>query len=369
MSNKILLLAALSLLGCGQGAPDEPESTPGAAAGGPAAAPVVAPTTPVAPAVARTYAAFEAVWPKLSSEEVAVRAHHAAEIVLERSLPLEAFKCAAEHALDHGDEWDDFPLGDRELHVKYYAQKNDLRVTNESLNRESEEDFVRPNALSESQARDVALATFQRMASEHLLRAEHYADLQFKVGTTDFLMGSDVEAETRRVVTQYRFLANRRLNGIAFMNAGFSVGVHASGAISHLRVGGADVHTVAASSQAPGATPALGELPLGKGSVFSSVFDADSAKRRFQADFPFAVVDWNELRYVLPDAATGPTVIDPQQVVSFANHYENAVSRRQYVGYPVRDPNGPSVLVSDAPTPEDTGAPRASSPERPTVVK
>jgi hypothetical protein len=366
MSKKIMLLAALMLLGCGQGAPSEPEATPGGAAGSPVAAPV---PTPAGAAPAKSYAAFEAVWPKLSSAEVAARAHYAAQIVLGRSLPLAAFKCAAEHALEDANEWDDFPLGDHELHVKYYAEKNDLRVTNESLNRETEEDFARSNALAESQAREVALGAFRQMAKDGLLQAEHYADLQFKVGTTDFLMGSDVSSETRRVVTQYRFLANRRLNGIAFMNAGFSVGVHVSGAISQLRVGGAEIHSLPASGSAQAAKPVLGELPVGKGSVFTSTFDAERAKLRFQADFPSAVVDWSELRYVLPDSAKGPTLVEPQQVVSFANHYENSVSRRQYVAYPVHDPDGPRVLVSDAPAPEDTAAPRESSTERPTIVK
>jgi hypothetical protein len=362
MSNKILFFAVLSLTGCGQATPNEPESQADPGSQAPA---------PQPPAAPKSYAAFEAVWPKLSSAEVAARAHHAAQIVLGRPLPLAAFKCGADHALEHAEEWDDFPLGDQQLHVKYYAAKNDLRVTNEALTRENEEDFDRPNALGESQAREVALAAFRQMAKDELVRAEHYADLQFKVGTTDFLMGSSLSSEMRRVVTQYRFLANRRLNGIAFMNAGFSVGVHVSGGISQLRVGGAEVRSLGAGSgSSADAKPTLPELPLGKGNVFLSAFDAELAKGRFQQDFPAAVVDWSDLRYVLPDAATGPTVIEPLHVVSFANHYESSVSRRQYVGYPVRDPDGARVLVSEPPTPEDNdGTPRESSPERPTVVK
>lgn len=355
MSNKMMLLASLVLLGCGQGTPRELESH--------------ADAPPGSDATAKRYAAFEAAWPKVSSAEVAARAHDAAEIVLGRPLPLAAFKCAAEHALDHGDEWEGFPLADRELHVKYYAQKDDLRVTNTTLNRESEEDFERTNALDEDQAREVALRAFRQMTKKGLLRAEHYSDLQFKVGTTDFLMGSSLSSETRRVVTQYRFLANRRLNGIAFMNAGFSVGVHVTGRISHLRLGGAEVRSLAAGNTPANGKPLLGELPTGKGSIFSSMFDANQAKRRFQTDFPFAVVDWSDLRYVLPDAANGSTVIEPLYVASFANHYDKAVSRRQYVGYPVHDPYGPRVLVSEPPTPEDSGDPRTSSVEPPTEVR
>src|SRR5689334_5800268 len=125
MIGKIVLLSGLVLSGCGQSAPSEPASH--------------SDESPRAPAAAKSYAAFEAGWPRLSTAEVASRVHRAAEIVLGRSLPLSAFKCAAEHALESGDEWEGFPLGDHELHVKYYARKNDLRITNEALNRESED--------------------------------------------------------------------------------------------------------------------------------------------------------------------------------------------------------------------------------------
>jgi hypothetical protein len=301
--------------------------------------------------------------------QVARNAHRGAEIVLGRTLPLEPFLAAAKTALKDSDAWDGFPLGDSTLHVKYYPAKNDLRITNSALNAETESDFDRSDALDESRAREVALGAFRELVKAEILSAEQYEDVQFKVGTTEFLMGTAAASATRRVVTQYRFLANRRLNGIAFMNAGFSVGVHVSGAISHLRFGGAVVHSTLAPVDSDLPTdsvrqglnrskPVLRELPLGGGGVFVSRFDGARAKHRFNTDFPAGKPDWSELRYFLPDAAQGPTLMEPLHVVSFANHYGNAVSRRQYVGYPVRDPGGKRVLISDPPDPDATGDPR-----------
>lgn len=54
--------------------------------------------------------------------------------------------------------------------------------------------------------------------------------------------------------------------------------------------------------------------------------------------------------------------MEPLHVVSFANHYGGSVSRRQYVGYPVRDPDWPRVLISEPPNPEATGDERPAMP-------
>jgi hypothetical protein len=83
-------------------------------------------------------------------------------------------------------------------------------------------------------------------------------------------------------------------------------------------------------------------------------------KARFAKQHPFAKVDWSGLRYILPDDAQGPTLIDPLYVVTFSNHQGRVVSRRQYVGYSLRNPNAAPVpvVLSSAPNPNDTGDPR-----------
>jgi hypothetical protein len=335
-----------------------------------------APGSPTPPAGATVFGSFEASWPAVTPDEAAGKAHRGAEIMLGRAVPLQPFVDSARRALAGSDVWDAFPLGDGVLHVKYYTRRNDLRMNNELLNTESEADFAPRDTISEPQAHAVATDTFRKLAAAGMIDADHYRGLQFKVSTIQFLTGTSGSSDTRRVVTQYRFLANRRLNGIAFMNAGFSVGVHVSGQLSHLRFGGAQVSSRMAGA-APAGSPArtaasavqdalghgvrpLDEVPSGGGTTFAAAFDEQRAKARFEKEQPFAKVDWSGLRYILADDAQGPTIIDPLYVVTFSTHRDRVVSRRQYAGYSLRNPHAAPVpvVLSNAPTPNDTGDPR-----------
>ena len=335
-----------------------------------------APGTTTPPTGTPVFGSFEASWPTVTPAEAAANAHRGAEIMLGRALPVQPFVDSARRALASSDVWDAFPLGDDVLHVKYYSRRNDMRMNNELLNNETEADFAPRDTISEPAAHTVATDTFRKLTAAGVIDADHYRGLQFKVSTIQLLMGTGDSSDTRRVVSQYRFLANRRVNGIAFMNAGFSVGVHVSGRLSHLRFGGASV-----SSQMAGAAPAnspakqgastiqgalthqvgsLDERPAGGGTTFTCKFDEQQAKARFAKEHPFAKADWSGLRYVLPDDAQGPTLMEPLYVVTFANHQGRVVSRRQYVGYSLRNPHAAPVpvVLSNAPTPNDTGDPR-----------
>ena len=148
----------------------------------------------------------------------------------------------------------------------------------------------------------------------------------------------------------YVFTMLRQLNGIDFLNAGLKVTVHRSGLVSAIRVGGAEVESKENGTAA---------IPQGSGFVFARTVESEAVRSRFNAEFPGARVDWDEVRYALPELERR-ALIEPRRIFSFSQATRDPsgkeiISRRKYLAYSLRNEAEPPTDLSDPAMPDAVG--------------
>jgi hypothetical protein len=301
-----------------------------------------------APATETSYASFETYWQTRSVAERAERAHAVAEILADRSLPTAPFLKAAEKHSGEAGAWVSMDL--ENINVTYYPEQDDLRVSNPELRKETEQDAT-DQELKPEVAREVFLSTVGSLVDRRLIDARHYDTTKVKAATTVFSVGEvGVSQPVKEVVTEHNFTLMRQVNGIDFANAGVKVAVRRTGEVVEIRIGGAGIKSQfrPVSETTKGlrlravtsgeASSDLVETPTGAGQIFGGTLDATKALNDFARRVPQGKVEWSKLMYMLPMGKLAQAgVLEPRYVVSYAVVHGDAVSRRKYIGYSLRD--------------------------------
>jgi hypothetical protein len=300
------------------------------------------------PATEAAYASFETYWQTRSVAETAERAHAVAEILANHSLPTAPFLEAAEKHSGEAGAWVSMNL--ENINVTYYPEQDDLRVSNPDLRKETEQDAT-DQELEPEAARDVFLSTVGSLVDRRLIDARQYDTSKVKVATTVFSAGEvGVSQPAKEVVTEHNFTLMRQLNGIDFANAGVKVAVRRTGEVAEIRIGGAGIKSqfrpvnettkglrlrAVTSGEA---SSDLVETPTGAGQIFRGTLDATKFLNDFAKRVPQGNVEWSKPMYMLPMGKLAQAgVLEPRYVVSYSEVHGEAVSRRKYIGYSVRD--------------------------------
>jgi hypothetical protein len=150
------------------------------------------------------------------------------------------------------------------------------------------------------------------------------------------------------------------------------IGIHRSGRVARVRFGGAhplSLRTDDKRTRQPGLVESqatsggldgssLRELPAGEGFVFAAKVDSSRYKQRFLREFPRGFADRSGVMYMLPmstKAGAAAGVVEPLFVFSYSERFGEDASRRQYVGFSLRDDSAKPVDLSEAPNPQATG--------------
>lgn len=306
----------------------------------------------------RTVARLRASYPRRSASEVGTRMHAVANLVLAgRGTPdIGVFRQAATNAAaEHRDVWhldgSNTPLGN--LSVAYHPKFDNLVVQDESLLAAlpalDSAGAVPDPDVGEVAARNLAVKTIAQLASGGLLNSEDFDPATAETGHRKVAGGRSDETVVERIL-EYRFTFMRRINGIPFANAGLRIGVHRSGRLSGIRLGGAEVATV----RELGA-----EYPQsGTGSLFAPGLTQTAASQRFRREFQDTKL-WKSARmYVMHDNVESE-IIEPHETFLFSRIARSVstgdisygVARR--VGYPIAAIDSPLVSYeasSTAPT-------------------
>jgi hypothetical protein len=290
---------------------------------------------------------FEATWPSRTAQEVAGRSQTVAQILRGRSVgSAQAFADAvAKSAYAGTPEWLSEP--ESGLMVLYHPKQDDLRVEDLTVST----DVSAGEDVGDAAARATFDLTLDSLGSEGVLDLAHFD--RTKVDLAYARAGSAPMGQmAKEYVTAYIFTALRYVNGIPFANAGIRVAVHRSGRVSWIRVGGAQV----ASRIADGV-----EVPVGKGGTFARTVADDALLNRFTKERPNAVVEWTRLMYYMPDSSSS-AIIEPQLIISHVHRTMSEgvqiVSRRQTLGYSIRDASAPPRDLTSPPAPGSKGDPR-----------
>jgi hypothetical protein len=232
---------------------------------------------------------------------------------------------------------------------QYRHGPSELVLDNRKLQKDSRsEPDVGPTA---AQARFVEAV--QRLADTSVIDETRYDVSNAISSRTVVGVGSSDTDDPQERVVSYDFLVRETLNGIPFVNAGLRIGVHRTGAITGVRVGGAQAAAVFEGGRL---------RPVAPGYVFRATPNESYYQGRFAREFPRAQVLSQGLTYMLPmtvDAEAGNRqVLEPRYVFSFSNHYGDIVARRRYVGYSISKPELPAEDLSPSAEPNAAGDPR-----------
>lgn len=311
-----------------------------------------------APSAITTAQSFPITWSPSPDFSPTHAAFKVSEIVLDRRIDASSFQTSYSRRQEDGrpsdsDIWDEAPLASEpQLHIKYHARFNDLRVSNRRL-----QEIVDGPDVGEGRAWQRFITAFDTLVQSDLIQAKHYDLGTTKKSFTRFAIGkSEQQNEEKSTVTEYVFTVLRNLNGVRVANAGIRIAIHRCGEVSSIRLGGVTVATSMELGAQGFATSGAAEA-----GVFQIAVTEDAAKRRFAAEFPLAVVDWSGIMYVMPDGFD-VAIIEPKFVFSYSNHTtvegQPVASRRQMTAYSLRNPADPAENVGEEPTPDEVGDPR-----------
>jgi hypothetical protein len=305
-------------------------------------------------------AAFEAHWPERGFQEAKERARTAARILLDlpehEPVELEPVELDDTSNLEPDGTIPQPPLFFRagpEVDIVYYQEFDDLRVTNSVLQDDvtGDADVPDKDEYVAHRARRAFEECFDRLAKAGLIDGKHFDLNKTRVSHTQFAaapQGMDGHVLT----TEFVFSLLRKINGIDFANAGLKVAVHRTGRIAFIRLGGATV----ASTMEHGPF----EVPTGSGFLFPRKVSARSVRERFAHDFPEAQVHYDVIKYILPDDQRR-AIIEPRHVFAFSRVSNvdglDVITRREFVGYSLREPGTPPKDFSEPPKPEAQGDP------------
>ena len=217
-----------------------------------------------------------------------------------------------------------------ELEILYLADYDELRIVDTEL----AASIAPERELTQAQALEIARKVFDDLARRKALEPRDYDWKNADIASTWVGRGSRANPGAERKRVEYRITLRRTLNGIEVANAGLRIGVHMSGRISTLRLGGVSV----AARRSGDA-----EEPAGKGRWLTAGTTLQDVSARFEREAVPAgarpAVAWAKVMYVMPENRRS-AVVEPMYVVSYAlqipsDEGATVVSRRKTVGFPL----------------------------------
>ena len=304
------------------------------------------------PAVGTAVGAFEAYWPSRASAELAQRVAAVSRALMNGpKSEATAFQAFTDQHAGSTDRWSELTnYGGAPVHVEYYPGRDDLRVSNLTL----EDDASLVTDVGEAGARKVAANAIAMLASDGVIDASRFDLASAEVSHKMHGISRSTEQPAPAII-QYRFNLRRRINGIEFAHNGLRVAVHRNGSVASIRVGGAEIKSAVSSGA---------EQPLGRGSAFATKLTSTDANARHRKDFPDARGVKSRLMYVFPDGEDSG-IIEPRQMVLFSRPHtppggQTVLSKGQYIAYSLRSATDAPKLVSGVPKP----SPTADIPQR-----
>lgn len=242
--------------------------------------------------------------------------------------------------------------------MRYLPAYDELRA----IERDVVTDTTPEKDIGEEAAREIAQATFRRLAEAGAIDDRQYDWSAAEVASAWVASGPTDGRLLERTRTEYRITLRRKINGIEVANAGLRIAVHASGRLSGLRLGGVSVASEVGADRL--------ENPKGKGAWQVRKVASDALRERF---FKEAVpknakadVAWARVMYAIPDEAKPgtPVVVEPRYIVSYSlqtpsDGGEIVSSRRLILAYSITDPAArPLDLAPPTRNPEPDPEPR-----------
>ncbi len=223
------------------------------------------------------------------------------------------------------------------LLVRYLAKVDELRLLDDALAQDLEpkESIDQPSALK------LAGRYLEFLGRAGMIDLRHYDLKRAEVGfhkVSGGSMKSNV-AEFERI-TEYRVTLRPALNGIELANGGVRLGIHASGKLVGLRVGGVTVKSIADGAA---------DAPAAGGQHRVRMVQDEHIERQFAQSVTRGAepkVHWSRLMYVMPEGAT-KAVVEPTRVYAFSEAHRvdglPVTSRRRIIGYSVTDIGAASI--------------------------
>ena len=198
--------------------------------------------------------------------------------------------------------------GRSRLHFTYHVKSDDLRVEDVGLLEQ-----ISPGEIDEATARSLMKEAVGRLVAAGLVRAEDYDPTGASLAWRRIGEGRKDENVVDKIL-EYRFSLLRQINGVPFANAGIRVGVHRTGTVSSLRVGGAEILSVRQGGL---------ETPTdARGGVVTRVVARADIALRFGQEFPNAKIWTQGLMYAMRDDVE-EDVIEPKEHFLFTRVSES----------------------------------------------
>ncbi len=287
------------------------------------------------PGVGSAVAAFEMEFVKRAPEEVLKRTQFVGQLFTGKRLALA--NTATRFAQPADADWHPVFADMPQLLARYLPQVDEIRLLDSELSK----DLKSPPAIDQAGAMKLAQHYLEQLASARLVDLRHYDLKRAQIGYHRALSGTHASPrpELERI-TEYRITLRPAINGIEVATAGVRIGIHASGRLVGVRLGGATIKT-----QPQGEL----DIPVGEGKYLSrSVSNEEIDKRFAEASLKSdgRKTHWSRLMYAMPPGAH-QAVVEPQLLYAYTDVYtvddEQIPARRKIVGYSVTDSSAQPV--------------------------
>jgi hypothetical protein len=297
----------------------------------------------VVPASTDGLGSFEMTWAKRQPGAISARAGAAAEVFTGEKLV--APRIVARKA---GGKRLQLSIPEAPaLEVTYLADYDELRI----VDRELMHSTAPKDELSQDEAVKRARRLFDELARRRLIDERQFRWDNLEVASTWVGRGAvDGSTAEERKRIEYRITLRRVLNGIEVANAGIRIGVHVSGRVSSLRLGGVSI-----GSRVKGDV----DEPIGKGRWSKRQVATEGLKARFEREIGArgnTRIAWAREMYVMPENKR-TAIVAPMYVVSYSlavptDDDQLAVSRRKTIGFSLTEPQAaPMDLTPPVRTP------------------
>jgi hypothetical protein len=264
--------------------------------------------------------AVELYWKTRTTDEISKRVVTFLQMIAGKSIEHGAVRKTLSDPENIG-RWISLLPDEPEIMVKVVEEYDEIRVINPEL-----ADTPVKNAIGEKEAIAISAKHIEQMARAGLLNGLNYDTRNSQVGRLVIGEGSLDGKEKSEQVTEYRITVRPDINGIELANAGVRIGVHVSGKLSSIRVGGVSANMKTTKR------------------IVRKVQE-EEAEKKFAKLIPAGArpaIAWSRIMYAMPDGVR-KALIEPQLIYSYSLQSKSdgvqLVSRRKTVGISLTDPN------------------------------
>ncbi|HYN82286.1 MAG TPA: hypothetical protein VES88_12345 [Gemmatimonadaceae bacterium] len=268
------------------------------------------------------FGSFEMRWQTSTPASVAARAQAVAEVMKGRRLPRRAMVVADTAHLSAARRMRINVPDAPELDIVYLPEYDELRIVDIELSAAS----APSSEISQAEALKLAKKFFDELAARKIVDPQQFAWSNADVASTWIGGGSRQSKTIEKRRVEYRITLRRQLNGIEVANSGIRIGVHVSGRISAVRLGGVSVATQPSGISSRRVT--VNEI-MGR---FEREVVPKGAKSK---------IAWSRVMYVMPETKRS-ALVGPLYVISYSLEFPSddrntVVSRRKTVGFSLVD--------------------------------